>query len=44
MERIIAPSLLAADFNNLQKEVEMLNSSNAAWIHCDVMDGVMMTR
>lgn len=42
MERIIAPSLLAADFNNLQKEVEMINKSNAAWLHCDVMDGVFV--
>ncbi len=42
MNRIIAPSLLAADFNNLQKEVEMVNNSNAAWLHCDVMDGVFV--
>ncbi len=36
---IIAPSILAADFANIQSEVEMLNSSNADWIHVDVMDG-----
>ncbi len=36
---IISPSILAADFANLQKEVEMLNASQAAWIHIDVMDG-----
>ncbi|MEN8250159.1 MAG: ribulose-phosphate 3-epimerase [Bacteroidota bacterium] len=36
---IIAPSILAADFANIQKEVEMLNESNADWIHVDVMDG-----
>lgn len=42
MNRIIAPSLLAADFNNLQKEVEMINTSKAAWLHCDVMDGVFV--
>lgn len=42
MNRIIAPSLLAADFNNLQKEVEMINRSNAEWLHFDVMDGVFV--
>ena len=42
MNRIIAPSLLAADFNNLQKEVEMLNASQAEWLHCDIMDGVFV--
>jgi ribulose-phosphate 3-epimerase len=42
MKRIIAPSLLAADFNNLQKEVEMINKSDAEWLHCDVMDGVFV--
>ena len=36
---IIAPSILAADFANLQKEVELLNKSEADWIHIDVMDG-----
>jgi len=36
---IIAPSILASDFANLQKEVEMLNNSKADWIHIDVMDG-----
>lgn len=39
---IIAPSILAADFANIQTEVEMLNSSNADWIHVDVMDGVFV--
>ena len=39
MERIIAPSILASDFANLQKEIEMLNESSAQWIHVDVMDG-----
>jgi ribulose-phosphate 3-epimerase len=36
---IIAPSILAADFGNIQAEVEMLNRSDADWIHVDVMDG-----
>ncbi len=36
---IISPSILAADFANLQSEVEMLNQSDADWIHLDVMDG-----
>lgn len=39
---IIAPSVLAADFANLQQEVEMLNDSNADWIHVDIMDGVFV--
>lgn len=36
---IISPSILASDFANLQKEIEMLNESQADWIHIDVMDG-----
>lgn len=39
---LIAPSILAADFANLQKEVEMLNSSKADFIHVDIMDGVFV--
>ena len=39
MKPIIAPSVLASDFANLQKEVEMLNQSQADWIHVDIMDG-----
>jgi ribulose-phosphate 3-epimerase len=39
---IIAPSVLAADFANLQSEVEMLNRSEADWIHVDVMDGAFV--
>ena len=39
MKHLIAPSILAADFGNLQRDIEMLNESDADWIHCDVMDG-----
>lgn len=36
---IVAPSILAADFANLEREVKMLNDSQADWIHIDIMDG-----
>jgi ribulose-phosphate 3-epimerase len=39
MNRIIAPSLLSADFGNLQRDIEMLNESQAEWLHIDIMDG-----
>ncbi len=39
---IIAPSILSADFNNLGKDIEMLNRSKAEWVHCDIMDGVFV--
>lgn len=39
---MIAPSVLASDFANLQREVEMLNASQADWIHVDIMDGVFV--
>ncbi len=39
---IVAPSLLAADFANLEKEVRMVNGSEADWIHVDIMDGVFV--
>jgi ribulose-phosphate 3-epimerase len=42
MKRLIAPSILAADFNHLFDEISMLNESEADWIHFDVMDGVFV--
>lgn len=42
MSILIAPSILAADFANLQKEVEMLNESEADFIHVDIMDGIFV--
>lgn len=40
--KIIAPSLLAADFANLQRDIEMVNQSDADWFHLDIMDGVFV--
>lgn len=42
MNPIIAPSILSADFANIQRDVEMINSSNADWFHVDIMDGVFV--
>lgn len=42
MKKLIAPSVLAADFANLQRDSEMLNKSEADWFHIDIMDGVFV--
>src|ERR1051325_9489557 len=39
---LIAPSILSADFGNLQRDIEMINRSQADWFHVDVMDGVFV--
>lgn len=42
MKHLIAPSILAANFNNLEKDIEVINHSEADFVHCDVMDGVFV--
>jgi ribulose-phosphate 3-epimerase len=42
MNHLVSPSLLAANFGNLEADVMMLNSSNADWLHLDIMDGVFV--
>lgn len=42
MPRLVSPSLLSADFLNLERDVEMLNQSQADWLHLDIMDGVFV--
>ena len=42
MKRVVAPSILSADFGNLNRDTEMLNRSAAQWVHVDVMDGVFV--
>ncbi len=41
-QTLIAPSILAADFGNLQRDIEMINNSEADWFHIDIMDGVFV--
>lgn len=40
--KLISPSLLSADFGNLQRDIEMLNDSQCDWLHVDVMDGIFV--
>ena len=42
MKTLVAPSMLSADFGNLAKDIEMINRSEADWIHADIMDGVFV--
>lgn len=42
MSHLVAPSVLSADFANIQRDVEMINNSEADWFHVDIMDGVFV--
>lgn len=42
MDHLIAPSILSADFANLQRDIEMINNSKADWFHVDIMDGMFV--
>ena len=42
MSKMVSPSLLAADFTDLKSEIQMINRSEADWLHCDIMDGVFV--
>ncbi len=42
MNHLVSPSLMAADFGNLARDVQIINRSEADWIHCDIMDGLFV--
>jgi len=42
MQHKIAPSILSADFGQLERDIQMINQSQADWFHVDVMDGVFV--
>lgn len=42
MKTIVSPSILSADFGCLARDIEMLNQSEADWVHADIMDGVFV--
>jgi ribulose-phosphate 3-epimerase len=42
MNHLVSPSLLAADFGNLANDIQLVNNSEADWIHCDIMDGLFV--
>ncbi|HSH67744.1 MAG TPA: ribulose-phosphate 3-epimerase, partial [Bacteroidia bacterium] len=42
MSYLVAPSILSADFANIQRDVEMINKSEADWFHVDIMDGMFV--
>ena len=42
MKHLISPSLLSADFGNLQRDIEMINNSEADWFHLDIMEGIFV--